>query len=398
MSKSAITTASPISGLQAIYMPWEMWSALPEHPRQRPIAERIKRVTKKGTGHLSEDCISHLIVFAVRNPDTGELHKCDGHTRHAVTEAGGLTKPEFVLVVVLDPEQSGYNDDFINLYYVFDGDGPTERAREKLGGLIKDFGWVFESPRLRTAQFSTGFLYAYGGYSMSKDFAGYIKNLKAWEDELFLADQLELPASGAITRTPALAAMFLSFRRYGSDILPFWQDVRDGHGNIGKVREGINKGKTFYEPTGLASFLIGTHPTSTTANRENTKGGRQESETMIRKLLACVDQFRNSDEPFYRKPPGVTSLTKWRVDAENAKRDRLGVARIFDDVDLSARATYKVGDKTCEVSDTDIEWIDHNAPTATDDAEDRVVVVEPSDKPFTDNISASIEELFGRIE
>jgi len=284
-----------------IIMCFEDWVALPNHPRQRPTDKHAKQTAKS---IHAEDYGTHRKVCAVRIGPTGTLYKADGHTRTYHWTQGSLTPPETVQCDIYEAEDE---EDFDQLYYSFDSTKSTKSASDDLFGMFNDLGLEFKTPRLRAGGVKTALNEAWGG---PHDTKATFKLIQEWRDELLLTDALyddgADPPRGLKSKghpNALVAAMLLSFRRYGAEVSPFWSDVTaDVGGKNGRVMDCVE----------AANRLL--------REKKNSGGGGAAAKELMERLLSTVVQWRKGGE--YTHLPKATSSSSFRQAAEKAKARR----------------------------------------------------------------------------
>jgi hypothetical protein len=217
------TTTNPLTALLAptltvVQMPYAEWAGLPDHPRQRPTEKRLKKVRRK---HLASDHISHGVTAAVEFG--GVTYKVDGHTRTSLWEEGKLTPPATLWVakyVVKSPQE------FLDLYYVFDSREAGKDAGELILGMANGMGLSLQSSRFKNRSWKSALDQASGRHAGSNP-KRLAKLVEDWSEELVLADNLDLPKW---IKSDVMAGIFLTLRRYGAEIVPFWKAVLEDEG------------------------------------------------------------------------------------------------------------------------------------------------------------------------
>lgn len=286
-----------------VIMPFAEWVDMPDHPLQRDTA-RHARKTKRSIH--TKDHPDHRRVVASRIGPAGRLHKVDGHTRTFHWLTGHLTAPVTVVVTIYEASDE---EDFNDHYYVFDNPTTIKSAADDLHGVFNHLGMDLQTPRIRNGGVASALAEAWG--IPSRSLRGLPTNetlqmVNAWKDEILLADSLYDPAANpprglkAQHNNATVAAMLLTFRRYGAEVIPFWSDVT--------ADVGIKSGREMC-PVEAANRIM----------RLQYQGGGGITEPTER-LLSAVLAWRKGRS--YKSLPGRTDINVFRKAAERAKQHR----------------------------------------------------------------------------
>jgi len=319
-------------------MKGEDFCKLPFHPTQRKVEPRVEKTTKAGA-HLSEPSSDHLDVVVVLNPETGVDHKLDGHTRGHLWmhHPDLLPMPEWVLVRHYKPATI---KDFVEFYRHFDNIGTTDTTPDLLSGMVSYLEWddKLQTQHLAKAKFSTGFLYAHGGYSLRQDYDAYLLNLRSWADEVFLLDRVGIDLRKGLRGSAAMAAILLSFHKYGEAVLPFWQAVANVKGlEMDNPKANKSKGEAkakIPDTVRLVEELVGIH-----GKRHLTGNGRGEAEHLMCLILAVVERhmrYHTRGTVWCKRDPG--KLTPQNLTPKQQARIAADIARGIDPRDFHRQA------------------------------------------------------------
>lgn len=292
--------------LPQMEMPYAVWVGLPDHPLQRDTVRHAKKTAK--TIHRV-DHPTQRVVSGVRIGTSGRLYKADGHTRTLHWVKGQLVPPDTVLVQIYEADDI---DDFNAYYRTHDNPDATEQTHESLFGIFRAAGLEFQTPRLRDARVASALSEAWGWVSLRegvRDGSWKIveDQVKEWADELHLIDSLRDPldpSTGVKTHghnNAMIAAMLLTFRRYGAQIKPFWAGVAQGLGRKdGKERD----------PVQAACEIL-------TRKYQGGEGMHEPTERLLSATVAWLDGRT------YKTLPNRSDINEFRVLAERAKRSRI---------------------------------------------------------------------------
>jgi hypothetical protein len=251
---------------------------LPPHPCQRDTEEHAAFAEKR---YLTKAAPTHALVATVIYNDV--VYKLDGHTRAYMWTHRGLARPP----VLHDIRYTAQTlSDFEDLYYLFDEKQGGKTPRATLDGVAHAAGFDFESELLKKNTYmmavyaamngsfkeSANFFMDYKKYSSlsSMERRHAIRDvLSQWGEIFKIVDEIGPKASKG-WKSPVLAAMFMSVRRYGRNAVPFWAGVIADDGfHRGGLKDGIQ----------LACDKI----------RESTRCKAEDYETVTGQLLSCVD-------------------------------------------------------------------------------------------------------------
>jgi len=281
---------------------YDDWLALPDHPRQRNTRAHAARAVDSRKGHLFVQNSRHVDVKAAVHPLTQTLHKVDGHTRTFLWEHNpkwSAEKPATLIVKVHEPLTE---DDFVALYYENDNPGAIEHAAASLSGIFRDLGFHFTSSRLKKATgVLTAFRIAMG--VQTRPVEKLAATFDEWRDEIDLMDQCDFTAHNAMIGT--VAAALLSFRQYDAQVLPFWQKVARGEGNMENGKRDA------------VAFAIKISDTA-----RNGRSSEATSWDLTRRLLSCCDRYIRGDAASLRAPSPLP-IAEYRDKANKAKALRI---------------------------------------------------------------------------
>ena len=273
-------------------MSYQEWVALPDHPRQRNTEMHARRARRS---HLKKDDPVHQDVLALQGPD-GVLYKLDGHTRTFLWESGHLKKPKTLRVNlrIADSLQS-----FMDAYYKVDTGGAGKSSAQNLYGMCQERGLQFQSTKLRNGYFTSALDVAWGSRTRQMENATFAHKLDDWKEELLLADSCGIRNKD---KNGVVAAMLLSFRRYGDVVKPFWEGyIQDRGMKFGKEKDAVEA--------------------AAEAVRNSEVLGSQSLLDLVERLLSCVVAWKEGR--IFKLPARPTKIAGFRSKAEAAKVRRL---------------------------------------------------------------------------
>lgn len=270
------------------------WIAVTPNPIQRDTERHAAKAK-----HLMTPLPTHQFVFAAQMPG-GQLIKLDGHTRALLWERNQVPAPQNVIVGIVQVRTQKEAEE---LYKTFDSKDALESMRDKVSGAFNRYGFEPRSALLQHGTIVSALRAAYavliGGTVKMVD-AGKSQRRSPRQIAVGDADiyalvnefSYELTAlDGFMLRQGQItggisAAFILSFRKYGSKVVPFWQGVFAGEGS---------KIKGEMDAIQAVSEMIDA--------RKRRKGARPRSETAdscARALMAVEKWLR--DETLYQMP------------------------------------------------------------------------------------------------
>ena len=201
------------------------WIATKDNPIQRDTERHAQKAK-----HLLTPLPVHAVVAAARLP-SGKLVKLDGHTRALLWARGIVPKPKQIEVHVYEVTSI---EEAAKLYKTFDSKEALETTPDKVSGALKGMGYAPQSGLIASGAFNSALrlawvaVYGYGQEYRPKDVYETIDEFAA---EIIALDEMEL-RKGQMS-TGLMAAFFISFRKHGDKILPFWKAVVANAGTKG---------------------------------------------------------------------------------------------------------------------------------------------------------------------
>lgn len=125
-------------------------------------------------------------------------------------------------------------EDFNKQYEVHDAKEAGKTMADDMFGIFQSLDLDLKTPRIRNGGVGSALAEVWGlrGKSLSSlDTDEIRERVVDWKAEILLADSLydvdATPSRGlkSTHNNATVAAMLLSFRRYGDDVAPFWSDV-----------------------------------------------------------------------------------------------------------------------------------------------------------------------------
>lgn len=199
-----------------IKMPVADWIAVAPCPIQRNTEKHAQKAQ-----HLLTPLPVHAHVWAARLPG-GSLIKLDGHTRALLWSRNIIPHPKQVEVHIIDVETK---IEACEIYKTFDSKEALETTADKVSGALRGLKFTPESALIASGAFSSAMTLCHEvvyGYSREKKKDIY-ETIDVFSAEILAVDDLGL-RNGQIT-TGVIAAIMLSFRKYGDKIMPFWRSV-----------------------------------------------------------------------------------------------------------------------------------------------------------------------------
>lgn len=221
----------------------EQWIKVADNPIQRDTEKHAAKAK-----HLLTPLPTHQFVFAAQLPGGG-LIKLDGHTRALLWERGQVVPPTMVRVGIIQVKDKAEAE---ALYKTFDSTNALETLRDKISGAFHRFNFEPQSGILQAGYATTALRMAYGillGGSIHAGSAGINTRSSKVAKKAALADVYEMVNEFSPELTAfdgfglkigsasagIMAAFFLSFRKYGHKVTPFWTSY---FGNAGTKIDG----------------------------------------------------------------------------------------------------------------------------------------------------------------
>lgn len=200
----------------AIKMSVADWIKVQDNIYQRDTERHAQKAQ-----HLLVPLAVHAHVWAARLPG-GSLIKLDGHTRALLWSRNIIPHPKHIEVHIIDVETKAEAGE---LYKTFDSKDALETTADKVSGALRGLKFTPESPLISSGAFSSALRVCrevIRGFSkeQGRDIYAQIDEFAA---EILAVDELGL-RKGQVT-TGVVAAIMLSFRKYGDKIMPFWRSV-----------------------------------------------------------------------------------------------------------------------------------------------------------------------------
>jgi hypothetical protein len=251
---------------------------LPPHPCQRDTEEHATFAERR---YLKESAPTHAMVATVVY--NGMVYKLDGHTRAYMWTNRGLARPAMLNDVRYYVETLG---DFEDLYYMIDEKQQGKTPRATLDGVVHAAGYRFEAELLKKNTYMMAVYAAMNGtfdnvstmdYKQYSSLSGTERRhairevLSQWGELFNIIDEIGPKASHG-WKSPVLAAMFMSIRRYGRKIIPFWVGVVNDEGwHAGGLKDGVQ--------------------TACDKIRDSIHCKKDSYATVTAQLLTCVDSY-----------------------------------------------------------------------------------------------------------
>ena len=167
------------------------------------------------------------LVAAVIHPN-GQMHKANGHTRTWLAQNSHGTWKPFKLPMLVNVYQASDLEDYNKFFQTFDSSGAVFSSADDLFGIVRNCGIVLNSS-MKSCAFTTALEVARGSaFPGRRTLAGLVRfadYVDDWRDEIVLADSL-MP-KGDLKNSAVLGSILLTLRMWGSDVIPFWEAVRD---------------------------------------------------------------------------------------------------------------------------------------------------------------------------
>lgn len=188
--------------------------------RDNPIQRDTERHAAKAK-HLLTPLPIHAITFAAKLPN-GDLVKLDGHTRALLWKRNQVKHPPKVEVNVIQVDDL---EGAKALYRTLDSKEALEGFADKVSGGYRLMKFEPKSGLLKSGNITVALRLAWRGLMGLGDHPGrnvdIYQAIEEFIPELSIIDSLELrqgDINGAL-----LAAMMLTYRKYGDKVLAFWR-------------------------------------------------------------------------------------------------------------------------------------------------------------------------------
>lgn len=278
----------------------EDWIAVTPNPIQRDTEKHAAKAK-----HLLTPHPTHSVVSAAELP-SGKLVKLDGHTRAYNWEHKRVAAPVQVMVVLYPVKDMAEAE---KLYKDFDSREALETMRDKVSGAFSkhnfnpnsallQMGNIVQALRMANAVRIGGTIKmaATGGAGPEADKKSPKQKAAMSADVYDMIDEFsyELHAldgfmlrQGQIT-SGFMGAFFLSYRRYGHKVTPFWQGVFGNQGTkMGGQMDGIQA---------VAELIL--------SQKGRGTNSRQTNYDLAARALRGVEGWLK-DELFYRIPTPI---------------------------------------------------------------------------------------------
>lgn len=244
------------------------WMEVYDNPIQRNTELHAKKARNQ---HLKTASPTHARVSAAQMP-SGEIYKLDGHTRSLLWQEGALEAPHILYV---DMYHVDYLQQVEDLYKQFDNSGAVEGSSDKLHGAFRLHGFSPKSALLAHGGVTSAIQLLNMDNGHSREPFNIYTQITPWIKTLRDIDAMQFSNSHFVAGL--LAAMMLTTRVYGSEVLDFWKGLAEDEGTK------IN-GKRC--PIQALSDLI---------NERRIKkqlGGRYNMLEIASKATSCVEMWR----------------------------------------------------------------------------------------------------------
>lgn len=193
------------------------WLKVEDNPIQRDTERHAARAK-----HLLKPLPVHAIVWAGKLP-SGALIKLDGHTRAYMWGHNMVDAPKQIEVHLIDVKDRA---EAASLYKTFDSKDALETTQDKISGALRGLNFKPQSALIASGNYSTSLRLAWSavyGYSRDTRAKDIYEEVNEFAVEVLALDDFLL-RKGQLS-SPAMAAFFISVRKYSDKILPFWKAV-----------------------------------------------------------------------------------------------------------------------------------------------------------------------------
>lgn len=201
-----------------LIMSVEDWIAIPDNPIQRDTERHASKAK-----HLHNPLAPHRHVWAAVKPDGNILCKLDGHTRALMWKRNMIPRPSDVEVHKIEVKD---REEAANLYKTFDSREALETTPDKVSGALRGMGLKAQSGLVQSGAIASALRLCWTGvYGFARELGprDVYETINEFAAEILALDEMnlkkgDLPAG-------AVAAIILSYRKHGDEILPFWRAV-----------------------------------------------------------------------------------------------------------------------------------------------------------------------------